>query len=147
MEEKEESMKRGFTKQDFYNRLHPNGDCLEWIGGNFNTGYGQTRAYGKMWLTHRLALHLEGIDVSDHYVLHSCDNPCCCNPAHLRIGTHQDNMDDKVKRGRQNRKLTEEQVLEIRSITGMYQRDIAAQYGVKQPIINKILNRKLWQHI
>ena len=96
-------MECGFTKQDFTDMLEPNGDCLEWTRRITADGYGQTRAYGKVWQTHRLALHLEGVDISGHFVLHSCDNRLCCNPDHLRTGTHQDNMDDRNSRGRQPR--------------------------------------------
>ena len=147
-------MKRGFSKKDFTDRLEPNGECLEWTGGCFDTGYGGTLAYGKMWGTHRLALHLEGIDVTGHFVLHSCDNPLCCNPDHLRTGTHQDNTDDKVSRDRQARgnhngraKLTEQDVLDIRAISGMTQQAIADRYGVTKMAINFIINRKNWNHI
>jgi len=147
-------MKRGFTKKDFTDMLEPNGDCLEWTGCCHVTGYGVTWAYDKMWRTHRLALHLEGIDISGHLVLHSCDNPRCCNPNHLRLGTHQDNTDDKVSRGRQargnhngNTKLTEKDVLDIRQIRGMSYRAIAKRYGVSRQNIYSIINRKLWRHI
>lgn len=147
-------MKKDFSRQDFYDMLEPNGDCLEWTGYRMRKGYGTTWAYGKYWKTHRLALHLEGIDPTGHFVLHSCDNPACCNPAHLRLGTHADNMRDKVSRGRQDRgskhafaKLTEQDVLEIRAIRGMSQRAIADQYGVRHTTINHIINRKLWTHI
>jgi len=147
-------MKLGFGKKDFTDMLEPNGECLEWTGGCYGNGYGSTRAYGKQWQTHRLALHLEGVDITGHYVLHSCDNPLCCNPDHLRTGTPQDNMDDKVSRGRQplgsnhgSAKLTEQDVLEIRAITGMTQRAIAKRYDVGHTVINYIINRKTWQHI
>ena len=156
MDEKENKMKNGFTKQDFYDMLKPNGECLDWTGGCFADGYGTTRAYGKSWKTHRLALHLEGVDVEGHYVLHSCDNPLCCNPNHLRTGTQQENMDDMKRRGRctiplgiknANARLTEKDVLEIRAITGMYQKDIADHFGVNQSAISLIVNRKTWTHI
>ena len=149
-------MKRGFSKKDFTDMLKANGDCLEWTGCSTASGYGRTKAYGKYWLTHRLALHLEGIDISGHLVLHSCDNPRCCNPDHLRTGTHQDNTDDKFSRGRQARhhgshngraKLTEQQVLEIREIRGMTQQAIADQYGVSHRNISEIIRQKSWTHI
>ena len=147
-------MKPGFSKQDFTDMLEPNGDCLEWSGCCHATGYGQTWVNGKSWYTHRLALELEGVDTSGHYVLHSCDNPRCCNPKHLRLGTHQDNMADKISRGRQTRgtkvnsaKLTEKDVLEIRAIRGMSQRAIADRYGVTGETIRRIINRKTWKHI
>ena len=149
-------MKHGFTKQDFTDMLEPNGECLEWTRYSNPVGYGKTWAYGKMWRTHRLALHLEGIDVRGHYVLHSCDNPLCCNPDHLRLGTQQENMRDMTSRNRQAKqqgnhngmaKLTEQDVLDIRDINGMSQRAIADQYGVTPMAINLIMNRKTWTHI
>ena len=140
-------MKRGFTKQDFYDKLQPNGDCLEWNGGRTTDGYGCTKVNGIVLRTHRLALELEGIDISGHLVLHSCDNPACCNPDHLRTGTSQDNVDDMVSRGRHSGKLTEQQVLEIRAITGMSQQAIADQYGVSQSVISSIIRRKSWTHV
>ncbi len=141
-------MKLGFTKKDFRDMLEPNGECLEWTGRHGQTkGYGRTRAYGKIWKTHRLSLHLEGVDVSGHHVLHSCDNPRCCNPEHLRLGTNADNIADKVSRGRQPRKLTEQQVLEIRAIRGMTRQAIAKRYGVCRQNINRIIHRSTWKHI
>ncbi len=147
-------MKRGFSKKDFTDLLEPNGECLEWTRYRNPGGYGMTSFGDKVWLTHRLALELEGVDTTGHLVLHSCDNRLCCNPDHLRTGTHQDNMDDKISRDRQTRgtkanqaKLTEQQVLEIRAIRGMYQKDIAKRYDVDQAAISMIINRKRWTHI
>ena len=140
-------MKRDFSKQDFYDKLAPNDECLEWTAGVNNNGYGRTLAWNKSWLAHRLALHLEGIDITGYCVLHSCDNPLCCNPKHLRLGTQQDNMADRGSKGRTASKLTEEQVLEIRAITGMTQRAMAARYGVTEDAISKIINRRNWRHI
>jgi len=148
-------MKNGFGKKDFTDKLAPNGTCLEWTGC-LNYGYGRTRAWGKAWRAHRLALELEGVDTTGHMVLHSCDNRKCCNPKHLRLGTHQENMDDRNSRDRQARlkgtdhgcaKLTDQDVHDIRAITGMSQRAIAKQYGVDRSLISLIVNRKIWKHI
>ncbi len=134
--------------------LEPNGECLEWTGSLNVGGYGMTSAYGKLWTTHRLALELEGVDVTGHLVLHSCDNPACCNPAHLRTGTQADNMREMVSRGRSTRgsknpkaKLTEQQVLEIRAIRGMTYKAIADRYNTCPTRISRIMNRKSWTHI
>ena len=69
---------------------------------------------------HRLILWLEGFDIADKVVLHSCDNPPCCNPAHLRVGTHAENENDKDSRHRRpmaqdaaQAKLTNDQVQEF----------------------------------
>lgn len=76
--------------------------CWPWLGASTdpkrgkNGTYGRCRAWGTQTTAHRvaLALHL-GRDIRDGlFVLHSCNNPPCCNPAHLREGTHKDNMLD-----------------------------------------------------
>ena len=114
---------------------------------------------GKLHLAHRLVVGLRTGDQGQ--ALHACDWPPCCNPAHLSIGTPQDNMDQKVARGRQvtvpqpgedngEAKLTDPEVLEIRAryATGQItQQGLADQYGVHQTIISKIVNRKIWKHI
>ena len=143
-------MKKNFTKKDFYDLLRPNGECLEWTGGSDKGGYGMTWVGGKMRSTHRLALELEGIDVNGWHVLHSCDNPCCCNPAHLRLGTQAENMNDRTKRKRQHSKLSEEQVLAIRSryVRGLItHNELADEFGVTQTHISDIINRNTWVHI
>jgi hypothetical protein len=81
-------------------------------------------------------------------VRHTCDNPGCVNPAHLLLGTQRDNIQDRVRRGRNGipgakRKLSPENIERVRLLAkdGVYQRDIAAMFGVCQRTINKIVNR------
>lgn len=143
-------MKQGFTKQDFYDLLKPNGDCLEWTKATNSKGYGITRDGDKLTQTHRLALELEGIDTTGHHVLHSCDNPLCCNPAHLRIGNQSQNMIDMVNRGRQNhQKLSIDDVIQIRHLikSGMKQKDIADLFCVSNQQISRIKHKQRWSHI
>lgn len=68
--------------------------------------YGQAKIPGrKMRGAHRVAYaltHAGGVPAG-LYVCHHCDNPPCCNPRHFFVGTHQDNVDDKVSKGRQSR--------------------------------------------
>ena len=98
-------------------------------------------------------------------VRHKCDNPACVNPEHLELGTHQDNTNDKIKRGRFRQgnvygsknnfaKLTEEQVLEIRKthIKGVGSRkgntkELANKYGVSITLINQISRKDIWKHL
>jgi hypothetical protein len=63
--------------------------------------YGEMSYRGKNWRTHRLsyALH-KGPIPKGMVVMHACDNPPCCNPAHLRLGTHLDNMSECRAKGR-----------------------------------------------
>ena len=88
-------------------------------------------------------------------VLHRCDNPPCCNPAHLFVGTVADNNEDKRRKSRHPHgvthplaKLTED---DVRAIRGLYpqmtQTAIAAQYGLDQTTVSEIVLRKKWRHI
>lgn len=76
-------------------------DCWEFTGGKNNIGYGMIRDEKKMRTAHR-------VSYEEHYskipngmiVMHSCDNPICCNPQHLSLGTHKDNTRDMLSKGR-----------------------------------------------
>lgn len=79
--------------------------CWPWTHANRTTfGYGVLQgsiAYEKYSLSaHRIAFALHHGREAIGWVLHSCDNPPCCNPVHLREGSGQDNMDDRTARGR-----------------------------------------------
>ena len=77
-----------------------NGECWEWRG-SVHRGYGATaiKGIGNQG-AHRAAWFYTYGTLPVMILLHSCDNPPCVNPAHLREGTHQDNADDKMDRGR-----------------------------------------------
>jgi len=76
-------------------------ECWEWTGGRGNDGYGKTFYQNKTWRAHRLIYTLVyGVVPADLVVRHSCDTPLCCNPGHLLVGTVQDNVADRVARGR-----------------------------------------------
>jgi hypothetical protein len=127
--------------------------CWPWQGSTSTGGYGRTRfmLLGEPeTYTHRVAfaLHTKRL-AGKKEVCHSCDNPLCCNPLHLWIGTHRENHWDSMRKGRRYhppslRKLTQAQV---RRIPIMYnqerltQRAIAALLGVSQPLIARILKR------
>ena len=155
----------------------PHGDCWLWLKGKTKAGYGVAYWLGptSKWLrayAHRLAylLHYHE-DPGPLEVLHACDNPPCCNPAHLFKGTHADNLADAAAKGRMHvgekhgwklhpeliprgemtsgAKLTETQVLEIRKrvAAGEPQSKLAAIYGVGQKAISKIHLRLRWKHL
>lgn len=78
-------------------------DCWIWQGGKNNIGYGMIRHDDKMRTTHRVSYEVhKGNIPKGMCVLHSCDNPLCCNPNHLRLGTHKDNTQDMIRKGRSN---------------------------------------------
>lgn len=78
----------------------PNGECLEWTGATLK-GYGQIGEDGTIKYAHRVAYELWVGPVEDgELVCHRCDNPPCCNPDHLFVGTPRDNMHDMIRKGR-----------------------------------------------
>ncbi len=132
-------------------------ECWEWRAVKVNKGYGQYFLFGRKRPAHVAAFILSGgiLTADKPYVLHKCDNPPCCNPAHLFAGNHDENMRDKVNKGRQsygeiskNAKLTEKEVLEIRNLKGeLSQRKIAKLYGVGKTTITSIHRGISWQKI
>ena len=92
-------------------QTRPEGGCCIWQMGTDNNGYGKVQWHGRQVRVHRLALALAtGRDIdevpTDTLALHSCDNPPCCNPEHLRWGTNADNMRDAMDRGRHDPNIT-----------------------------------------
>jgi hypothetical protein len=81
-------------------------------------------------------------------ILHHCDNRACIRASHLYLGTNDDNVRDRVMRMRSARKLTDEEVAEIRSlygergVGGVSGEDLARQYGVSKSLISRIIHRK-----
>lgn len=79
----------------------PAGDCHEFAGVRNDAGYGLARHRGHNYRVHRIAYEAANGPIPDGFhVCHSCDNPPCCNPAHLWLGTDLDNAMDKIRKGR-----------------------------------------------
>jgi len=125
--------------------------CMNWLGSCNHGGYGKYSNTS----SHRFAYQLSKGSIPEGMCIrHSCDNRKCCNPDHLSVGTHQDNMDDKVNRRRQiigsdinTSKLNKEQVLEILNDTNKSQRQLARIYNVSQKAIGLIKQGKNWKYI
>ena len=76
-------------------------ECWLWTAAASSTGYGQMKYWKKICGAHRLAyLFSIGPIPEGLVVMHSCDNPACVNPAHLSVGTHKDNIEDRDRKGR-----------------------------------------------
>lgn len=106
-------------------------------------------------LTHRMAYQLAtGEDIPKGLcVMHSCDNAKCCNPKHLSIGTHAENIRQRDERGRTAKglrggrtKLTVEQVLEIRDCKDSWAA-MRERHGVQDGTIWSIKVRRNWAHV
>lgn len=101
-------------------------------------------------MAHRIAFRLTHGKWPEPLALHSCDNPPCCNPAHLFEGTPLENMRDKVQKGRYRGpayKLTCEKVREARSLYPTVKgREIAERMGVSHSLIKSVLRGETWNH-
>lgn len=76
-------------------------ECWEWTGSRQPTGYGRIKISDRVHNTHRVVWALTNGPIPARLqVLHRCDNPPCCNPAHLYLGTIADNMHDRDRKGR-----------------------------------------------
>ena len=81
--------------------VHQTNGCLEWQPPVDKDGYGHICVYGKVVGVHRLAWELAYGPISGGlHVLHHCDNPPCCEPTHLFLGTQADNNADRNMKGR-----------------------------------------------
>ena len=138
-------------------RVDRSGDgCWEWQAYRSRAGYGTFTYMGEVRLAHRIAWMLthgpipEGMEVC-----HSCDNPACCRPDHLFLGTHRENMHDCLNKGRFHRgertggaRLTEDDVRVIRTLyPQMNYTDIGKRYGVTIGTIKAIIVGKTWRHV
>ena len=76
-------------------------DCWEWTGSKMPFGHGQIRINYKLWLAHRYSyLMFNGYLHAGSVVRHTCDNPGCVNPNHLRQGSQKDNLRDMFSKKR-----------------------------------------------
>lgn len=148
-------MKRFWIKADVRGQL----DCWKWTGHVTPNGYGQFGLNRKIEYAHRVAWFLKTGSWPQRCVLHSCDNRRCVNPAHLFEGTHRDNYQDMVSKGRRRitrspgeshgmAKLREADVLWAMRMRGkMLQKDIASALGIDPSLVSQIHRGKIWRHV
>lgn len=125
--------------------------CWEWVGTRSKRGYGYVATRGHSKLAHRVAFTLTyGAFDPTLNVLHRCDNPSCCRPSHLFLGTPFDNMRDMMVKGRhRSDKLTEPQVHEIR-LAALHDEtltSISKRFNVALATISMIVNGITWKHV
>jgi len=143
-------------------RTKVSGECIEFTNKPDVNGYAKLsqrssafKMYGERWL-HR-------ITYTRHYgeipkgvvVMHTCDNPICCNIEHLKLGTQIDNLKDMYNKGRNakgelsgNNKLTKSDVVYIISYKETHKStEVATMYNVAPRTIRDIWNNVTWRHI
>ena len=131
-------------------------ECWEWTGDKRN-GYGIIRYPGGAVLAHRY-MHWLKRKENPPVVMHTCDNPGCVNPKHLRGGTQSENMREMVWKGRHspqrgnthhNAKLNGQDVRMIRIMhkRGHKVRFLAEYNGVSEDCIRSVLSYRTWRHI
>ncbi len=129
--------------------------CLNWTKSLDSKGYGQYIKNKTHTRVHRAVYEMVHGEIgsSKIVVLHTCDNPSCCNPDHLTLGTYLDNNRDAKAKGRAAigsrhgmSKLSEEQAIEILS-SNSQPNELARVYGVSAGQVNNIRSRKLWSHL
>ena len=149
-------MARLTIAERFWSKVDKTGDCWLWMAASHTQGYGHFCINRRTMFAHRLAWEFtHGPIPIGACVCHRCDVPACCNPSHLFIGTHLDNMRDMTAKGRAvhqqghehgRAKLTAAEVLAIR-IDPRSQTAISFDYDVSQTTIHRILRGKTWTHI
>jgi Predicted DNA binding protein len=135
--------------------------CIEWIGARRMRGYGSFYDCGKQVLAHRFIWEMSTGKKIPHgkVVMHTCDNPPCVNPKHLKLGTHKENVEDCNRKGRRKQVscekhgmaiLTPEQVREIRKryvprkVTLEF---LAKEFGVTMAAIHDIIRGRSWKNL
>lgn len=137
-------------------------ECWVWQGAKTTAGYGVIRINYILKYAHRLTwmLHYKSDIPKKGQICHTCDNPPCCNPAHLFLGSQADNMKDAANKGRIKEKVhrgithhtTHLKEKDIRKIRHLGQTDIPHQeignyFGISRMSVNDIIHKRTWQHI
>lgn len=159
----------------FWGKVTVGPGCWIWRGTRLPRGYGRySPRHGRTVYAHRLAYELQGERIPDGLIVcHHCDTPSCVNPAHLFVGTHQDNVDDCVRKKRMHlgnkhglrlhpecanplrgeahpcAKLTAHDVRQLRRLRadGISFATLAQRFGIGKTQAQGIVARRKWAHV
>lgn len=155
------SVKRPLAER-FWEKVDKRGpaECWPWVATRTPGGYGQIKAGGRdqsRFMAHRVSLMLAtgALDPALE-VLHECDHPWCVNPAHLRQGTHQENLRDAKQKGRMKgagsfpgKILSDAAVSEMLGLRaeGLKRAALAKRFGVSIHTVNSVVYGQSWVHV
>ena len=144
-------------QERFFMKVEKTDTCWNWMAYRKKTGYGCFCMGVKNNLAHRVSWELHNGSIPEGlHVLHKCHNPRCVNPDHLYVGTHTDNMNDRIKDGTSPRgekhhsaKLTEENVKTAKWLLSCGARplDLSVMYKVAPHCISNIKTGRTWGHV
>ena len=134
-------------------------ECWPWGGAKTSFGHGRVKIDGRLYSPHRVAYAIKHGPIPPRtngrhtVIMHECDNPACCNPHHLTLGTHRENNSDMYARGRgplgRNRGVfpsmdgvSGETISAVRS-AGLSERSLMKQFGLSQRAIRHILKERV----
>lgn len=160
---------RRTLEEEFWKRI-PKGNPDEcWPWKNQDSGYGQLTFNRKNMSAHRVCWEIHFGPIPNRlHVLHRCDNPPCCNPSHLFLGTNLDNIEDKINKNRQangqnvrknhehlkgelinTAEFSDEQIMEIRRRDSIGESPtlIASAFGTSRSYIAQIVSGGCWNHL
>ena len=147
----------------FWSKVDKRGpfECWPWLASTLRHGHGDFSVNGKRVLAHRFSWSLVngpipvGEKIHDCCILHSCDNPPCVNPSHLRLGNQADNVRDRDTRNRFRKMIGEENgaskltVAHASEILFSPERgvDLARRFSVSPATVSAIRQRRNWAHL
>lgn len=136
-------------------------ECWNWSMAlnSKESKYGIMWIFGSKYKAHRLAYTFSKGDTGSLLVCHTCDNPTCCNPSHLFLGTSKDNAQDCISKGRFKKEIGEDRYCAklnqeaVRDIRENYKKRIVGapvfmkKYNVSQTAIFNVIHGIRWKHV
>lgn len=145
----------------FTTKVDKTESCWNWTGAKYRGGYGHFRrkvnGKWKMYKAHRYSYeYFHGPITEGLIVLHTCDNPSCVNPSHLRQGTFKENSQEMVQKGRKkhgfkpncinlNRNFAENVRQYRKDFPFMLNKEIAEVFDISAAQCSRILSNQIWK--